>query len=270
MCYHRHYIFLACGHSVYSPRPMHPGPRCPNQPAPADNMTAAERPFSFDPSVIASPLSPHSKRVSANTPWRLEGPFITPDSPSPASNQPNADENGNGYFNKKPLSTIATTTTPDGKENTQATKGDNSTKQANQANQRTHCGQILIHPYRSYKIEGSCLHCQRRRDTLLATFEVAAIRDNVYRESLLGLSAGAPRRFGTPASRADGEGGDGGGGEAMPLQLPMLGRSVQFQSDGLKEEQGQQQQTPWRLTLPPAEVPRNGWGLAGMRDGEWI
>lgn len=61
----------------------------------------------------------------------------------------------------------------------------------------------------------------------------------------------------------------------MPMPVPALGRIVHFDAEErvehLEEQQAeQQQQTPWRLTLPPAEVPRSGLGLAGMRDGEWI
>lgn len=62
----------------------------------------------------------------------------------------------------------------------------------------------------------------------------------------------------------------------VSLPVSLLGRNVHFEEgrgrDGsaIGEEEGQQQQTPWRLTLLTAEPPKRGWGLAGMRDGEWI
>jgi hypothetical protein len=145
-----------------------------------------------------------------------------------------------------------------------------------------HCGQILIHPYHSYKIEGLCLHCSRRRDNLLANFEVNAIRDTVYRESMSG-PAYTKRKFGSFSPCADGDNEGRAGTEGaqalnlLPVHLkqPMptlsLFQNLYLQVEGARvEQQQQQQQTPWRLTLPPAEVPKNGWGLAGMREGEWI
>ncbi len=140
---------------------------------------------------------------------------------------------------------------------------------------QTSCRQILIHPYRTYKIEGMCLHCRRRRDTRLASFEVHAIRDAVYRESVLSPTPrnGIQSRLGVYAQIGDGwGGGDEEKLKPLPQQLPVLrlGKSVHFEGEVQSFAGQQQQQTPWRLTLPPAEIPRTGWGLAGMRDGEWI
>jgi hypothetical protein len=147
------------------------------------------------------------------------------------------------------------------------------------------CGQIHIHPYRTYKLEGLCLHCRRRRDTRLASFEVNAIRDSVQRESMLGVDRlGMGRRFRALSHIHEEIGGRQEGNrtfKALPqpvvsLPVSLLGRRVHFEEGRARggsasgEEEGQQQQTPWRLTLPPAEPPRRGWGLAGMRDGEWI
>ena len=143
------------------------------------------------------------------------------------------------------------------------------------------CGQIQSHPYHTYKIEDMCLHCSRRRDTRLASFEVHAIRDTVYRESELGPTACRVEqsRVGMhPLVENISRGGrgteDNGNLKPLPQQLSMsmLRRSVHLQGETqrLTVALQQQQQTPWRLTLPPAEIPTTGWGLAGMRDGEWI
>lgn len=106
------------------------------------------------------------------------------------------------------------------------------------------------------------------------------MREAVYRESVLAPTkdvdgvVGAQRRRWALAAYAKEEDGieDVRGLKALPLPLstprPSLGDGVHFQTgEGVEQ---QQQQTPWRLTLPPAEIPRTGWGLAGMRDGEWI
>ncbi len=283
MCYHTHYIFLACGHSVSSLHPIDPSPPCPNQPQhppPANNPPASQRPFSFDPSVVASPTSPLPEPFTAHAPWRLEGPFSTPESASAtaiADENENESRNADPDISNKVIPTIATLL--DSPEKEHEAKPDTDSAQGGRGPRPGHCGQILIHPYHSYKIEGPCLHCRRRRDTLVASFEVHAIRETVYREFVLGpTSSGRPqKRFRALDSHPEEdaefglEGGTQCGLKALPLPMPMsgLGRSVHFPT-GRGVEQQQQQQTPWRLTLPPAEIPRTGWGLAGMRDGEWI
>ena len=277
MCYHTYYIFLACGHSMSSLRPIRPSPPCPNQHQPLANGTAAaapQRPFSFDPSVATSPLSPTPEPLSPQTPWRLERPFSTPESPSLAAYEDEVRTRAaSGNTGNKKASSFATVVV-DGPENEHKSKSNSAA--GNGARQYTHCGRILTHPYHSYKIEGLCLHCQRRRNNLLASFEVNAIRETVYRESELRSVGEAQRKFRALSSHAEEKAEDRVEGDdslkpmTLPVAVSMLGRNVHFQPGLAEVEQQQQQQTPWRLTLPPAEIPRTGWGLAGMRDGEWI
>ena len=290
MCYHTHYIFLACGHSVSTLHPIRPSPPCPNQDQPpAKEITApsaapSQRPFSFDPSDIASPLSPLAEPFPVHAPWRLESPFSTPESTSSVAddNEDDLDKNRILAANTNLGGKITVWRPEDRHEGKYHNTGTGKAQEAGRPH--THCGEILIHPYRSYKIEGICLHCRRRRDTLLASFEVNAIREAVNRESLLGPNNGRQqRRFeGLPSPIA---GPDHAGLEdddrlkfrpipmpapmPMPMPVPVQGRNVHFEPriDGTEH---QQQQTPWRLTLPPAEIPKTGAGLAGMRDGEWI
>jgi hypothetical protein len=307
MCYHTHYIFLACGHSASSLHPIRPSPPCPSQqqyeqrhdPAPAKDMKSANissavarsaRPFSFEPSIISSPLSPRLEPIPTLTPWRLEEPFSTPESASSIFDG-DVQEDQAIYRNTK---TNTGMHKPISDRHRGAEKGQEKEETENTAYK--HCGHILLHPYHSYKVEGLCLRCLKRRDTLLANFEVNAIRDSVYRESVSGL-ARTKRRFGSSSSCAGGDSGGkhGTGGDqelkllsgqlkqtmpmSMPNQIsmsiltptptPSLLQNMQVQV-GMVRVDEQQQQTPWRLTLPPAEVPKFGWGLAGMRPGEWI
>jgi hypothetical protein len=195
-----------------------------------------------------------------------------------------ADRVGNANTTKHiPVPTVAPATVHEDKENQHDANPSSEVGRGavNEAQAHPHCGQILIHPYRSYKLEGLCLHCRRRRDTRLASFEVNAIRETVYRESIsrpTTLGAQSQRRFESQPWYAQREGGGkigGGHGDwrALPLKIPMpmstLGESVALQAEGSVVQQ-QQQQSPWSLTLPPAEIPKTGWTLAGMRDGEWI
>ncbi len=296
MCYHTHYIFLACGHSVSALHPIHPSPPCPNQDGtPAEKITAgsaapSQRPFSFDPSVIASPLSPLAEPLSVHSPWRLESPFSTPDSASSVADDNEDDINEENIivaadtdFHGK--TTVTCPTMVKKAEETRKGNYHNGVKRKTQEEARphTHCGEVLTHPYRSYKIEGLCLHCRRRRDILLASFEVNAIRETVNRESLVAPKHGRQqRRFeGSPSPTA---GQDHSGLEVndklklksmplpvpMPMTVPVQERNVHFQPQCTGTQHQQQQQTPWRLTLPPAEIPKTGAGLAGMRDGEWV
>jgi hypothetical protein len=302
MCYHTHYIFLACGHSASSLYPIRPSPPCPSQqeyqqrhhPAPAKDMKSTDttsavapssRPFSFEASIIASPLSPYLEPLPTHTPWRLEGPFSTPESASSIVDE-DVEQDQETYTNTETNIGMHKTIL---ESSVGAETGQENEERRNTTSK--HCGHILIHPYHSYKIEGLCLRCLTRRDTLLANFEVNAIRDTVYRESISGLGH-TKRRFGSSSSCAEGDSGGkyGTGGDQelkllsgqrkqpvpmpMPMQTlkPSLLQNVHLQVGmaRVEEQQHQHQQTPWRLTLPPAEVPRNGWGLAGMRDGEWI
>lgn len=294
MCYHAHYIFLACGHSVSALHPIRPSPPCPHQDQPpAKEITAAsaapsQRPFSFDPSVIASPLSPLAEPLPGHAPWRLEGPFSTPDSTSSIADENEDDLDKNRFlatdteFSSKIRVTAPITVgrPEDRHEGRYHNTGTGKAQEA--ARPHTHCGEILTHPYRSYKIEGLCLHCRRRRDTLLASFEVNAIREAVNRESLLEPNNGRKqRRFeGLPAPMAGQNHGGLEGNDRlrsrpipMPVPMPTLvpgqERNVHIQPR-IHGTEHQQQQSPWRLTLPPAEIPKTGAGLEGMRDGEWI
>ncbi|KAF7508968.1 hypothetical protein GJ744_008524 [Endocarpon pusillum] len=293
MCYHTHYIFLACGHSVSTLHPIRPSPPCPNQDQPpAKEITAAsaappQRPFSFDPSVIASPLSPLAEPFPVHAPWRLEGPFSTPESTSSIADDNEDDLDKNRilvtYPNIDSKITVTGPITVGRPEDRHEGRYHNTRTGKAQAAARphTHCGEILTHPYRSYKIEGLCLHCRRRRDTLLASFEVNSIREAVNRESPLGSNNGRQqRRFeGLPPpmagqNHAGLEGNDRLKSRPIPMPVPVRmlvpgqGRNVHFEPriEGAEH----QQQTPWRLALPPAEIPKTGAGLAGMRDGEWI
>jgi len=218
----------------------------------------------------------------------LEGPFSTPESASSIVDE-DEEADQDAYKNTKgDLGSRITVTSPGKRQKTtldnsvRAEEGQEKEEGRNPAYK--HCGRILIHPYHSYKIEGLCLRCLTRRDTLLANFELNAIRDTVYRESMSGPGH-KNRRFASSSLCAEGDlGGKCGiGGDqelkllsvqlkqpmAMPMPKPSLLQNVHLQV-GMARVEEQQQQTPWRLTLPPAEVPRNGWGLAGMRDGEWI
>jgi hypothetical protein len=300
MCYYSHTIFLHCGHSISSLHPIRPSPPCPSlqpqqqQPRIAEGVTLApdnpHRPFSFDPSVIASPTSPLPEPFPAQTPWRLEGPFSTPESASsPADEEEDVVRKDMKFSLIAPAveSGVEQENIPPIQHQNQGEREPEETREGQQPQPQRSCGQILIHPYRTYKIEGLCLHCSRRRDTRLASFEVHAIRDTVYRESVPGPTArkGVQSKLGMhPQVEEELEGERGGGAEndgrlkPLPPQLPMsmLGKNAHFQNQAqrlrvpLQQQQQTQQQTPWRLTLPPAEIPRTGRGLAGMRDGEWI
>lgn len=301
MCYHTQYIFLACGHSVSSVRPIRPSPPCPyREESTAINteidvkIEAPQRPFSFDPSVIASPISEHPEPFPAHTPWRLEEPFSPIDA---ATSTAILDENGevNEIVNAGENYAPHTVSASDAPTIATPVKRDSAANKSEKAQQQIHCGQILHHPYRSYKIEGPCLHCRQRRDNLLASFEINSIKETVYREAAPGAKSQSDeqRRFIARLSAYQLQrNGEMGRGEdrikALPLQAPIpisvpaLRKFVHFDEvESVEREEGhvhrqqpqqqqQQQQTPWRLTLPPAEVPRIGSGLAGMRDGEWI
>jgi hypothetical protein len=282
MCYHAHYIFLACGHSVSSLLPLYPSKPCPTKRQPSANEIAvSDRPFSFDPSVSASPTSPLPDPCTPQTPWRLEGPFSTPESaPLTAAEDEEEKESRDAIgmtVDGKATPTIALNQTQNEKNAALDNAGEGTRVQFN------HCGQIHTHPYRSYKLEGLCLHCRRRRDNLLASFEVNSIRESVYREAGHGAGAGGGSQKTVIAlpSQADRGRTEKEGDDKlqplpyiyempMPMPMPGLGRSLHSQAGLAEVDQQQQQQTPWRLTLPAAEVPRTGWGLAGMRYGEWI
>lgn len=271
MCFHAHYIFLTCGHSVSSLHPIHPSPPCPNQAVARDDSKASQRRFSFDSSVIATSASPHPEPFPAQTPWRLERPFSSPDSPSP---------NANGAGDGNEAEAVQGDTYGGGVW----TSIDNESETEHAIRHRGgrgpgtsysgSCGQILRHPYRSYKIEGLCLRCRRRRDIRIAIFEVNAIKETVNRESGLGQKP-APQRgaqeLSSYAEVVDGEDESKLKPLPLPLQTPVHGSRIHFQADeGPGHQEEQQQQRPWRLTMPPAEIPTTGFGLAGMRNGEWI
>ena len=48
------------------------------------------------------------------------------------------------------------------------------------------------------------------------------------------------------------------------------GRDERYDRELEPRRPSQQQQTPWRITLPQAKVPWIEPELAGMRKGEWI
>lgn len=286
MCYHTHYIFLWCGHSITARHPIHPSPPCPIRRQSTTGVKETEtsispRPFSFDPSVIAHPISPlpEPEPFPSQTPWRLERPFSTPESPSPlaTTDEDPYFEERQGYRRPNlPRSKVATAYEQENLMPQQQSRRQKRQlgKHGNDA-PATSCGQVHIHPYRTYKIEGLCLHCRKRRDTALASFEANAIRESVYRESVFESEnrMRAGRRFEAIAEREHAE-HRGLKSIPTPIVVPPISMSVLGEHMEFREQDGYQQQdrqqTPWRLTLPPARPPRTGNRLEGMRDGEWI
>lgn len=287
MCYHTYYIFLGCGHSVSSLHPNSRSPPCPFRAMASGDMAVSKRPFSFDPSVVASPFSTHPEPFPTMTPWRLEEPF------SPVeSNFADADgaqnENEDGDAETKTNSRGVQTCTADGSQTQQGMNPNGGAGE--ETSQIGTCGQILIHPYRTYKIEGLCMHCRVGRDVRLASFEVNAIRESVDRESghaRSGVLGRRVRALSCLTEWVDAE--DDGNMESLPqpqrisalrrrnmhiVARGRLKRPVEYEEQlevgQEQQQQQQQQQRPWRLTMTPAEIPKTGLDLEGMRDGEWI
>lgn len=289
MCYHTHYIFLSCGHSVSSPYPNRRSPLCPIRATASGDMAASKRPFSFDPSAIASPFPSQPEPFPAMTPWRLEGPFSPVESGfTDADGAKNEDEDGDAerITNSRGVQTF----TADGSETQQGRNRNNGGRGRPGAGQATSqigtCGQIFIHPYRTYKIEGLCMHCRVGRDVRLASFEVKAIRESVDRESGVGRGGVLGRRVRALSSLPEWVDAEGDGDvKSLPQPLPISAsrrRNMHSASSGRpkkpveheeqleEQEQQQQQQSPWQLTMPPAAITKTGLDVDGMRDGEWI